>query len=174
MTTLKNFIYNKFITGFFPDIIDLSTYNTFQCKSCMKGKTSKKRQLVGHRVKYQKEYEAFECIHSDIFGPLPNLSSSTPKYFISSLINFFFTRLRWVFLLHSKKVNTVTRIFYKFIKMVKTHFGSRTHAFGLDRDSEYTTLLSGMFLIVRVFDLSTPFLVFLLRMVLRNVEISPF
>ena len=133
---IKKSLLDKTITGLTHDSIDWTDINNFQCPFCMKGKTRKHPHIVGHRTKYQKDYAPFEYIHSDIFGPLPNLPSSAPKYFISFIDEN--TRFRWVYPLRSKDSATVTPMFYNFIKMIKTQFNVRIKCFQLDRGSEYT------------------------------------
>lgn len=96
----------------------------------------KHRHVIAHGIKYQEDYAPFEYIHSDIFGPLPHLPSTAPKYFISFIDEN--TRFRWVYPLKSKDADTITSIFYEFIKMVKTQFSVRIKSFQLDRGSEYT------------------------------------
>lgn len=81
----------KTITGLgYNSIDDWSSISTFQCTHCMKGKTHKHWHIIGHHTKYQADCAPFfEYIHSDIsdiFGPLPYLPPSTPKYTISFLM----------------------------------------------------------------------------------------
>ena len=95
----------------------------------------KHRHVIAHGIKYQEDYAPFEYIHSDIFGPLPHLPSTAPKYFISFIDEN--TRFRWLYPLKSKDADTITSIFHKFIKMIKTRFSVRIKSFQLDHGSEY-------------------------------------
>lgn len=115
---IKKSLLDKTIKGLTHDSIDSTDVNKFQCPVCMKGKTRKHPHIIGHCTKYQKDYAPFEYIHSDIFGPFPNLPPSTPKYFISFIDEN--THFRWVYPLWSKDSATVTTFLYNFIQMLKT------------------------------------------------------
>lgn len=133
---IKTTIDRNMISGITSADVDWSGIHSFQCTSCMKGKSTRHKHIIGSRIKYQKEYAPFEYIHTDVFGPMSHLPVGTPSYFISFTDES--TRFRWVFPLYSKDSQNVTRIFSKFINMVSNQFKTNILSFQMDRGSEFT------------------------------------
>ncbi|EDO17438.1 Tkp1 protein [Vanderwaltozyma polyspora DSM 70294] len=133
---IKDSIRKGLIKNISYDNIDWSGFDTFQCPDCLKGKSTQHKHYVGSRVKYQREYNTFEFLHTDLFGPVPNMPTSSPTYFIS------FTdeqsRFRWVFPLRSKDASTVTTVFRNIVATFGTQFDTKVLVFQMDRGSEFT------------------------------------
>ncbi|QLG70918.1 hypothetical protein HG535_0A08650 [Zygotorulaspora mrakii] len=134
--TLRDSIKQGMLTNLSMDDIDWSGYSNFQCEDCVSGKSKKHKHLVGSRLTYQKSYQPFEFLHTDIFGPVPHMPTSSPSYFMAFTDEA--TRFRWVFGLWNKEAETVTSKFRELVNMVKTQFNTKVRSFQMDRGSEYT------------------------------------
>lgn len=125
--------------------VDWLNINSFQCKYCLLGKTTRHRHTVRSRLKYQKEYQPFEYIHSDLFEPVSGISAVQPSYFISFSDEC--TRFRWVFPLRHKNANSVHKVFKTLINMKHTQFNTKLLSFQMDNGTEYNnSILQDLFI----------------------------
>ncbi|CCD25831.2 integrase catalytic domain-containing protein NDAI_0G00550 [Naumovozyma dairenensis CBS 421] len=132
-------IESKLITNIRINDVDWTGIDKFQCKDCLAGKLTKHKHIVGSRLKYQKYYEPFEYIHTDLFGPVSGVDITSPKYFISFTDEN--TRFRWVFPLKKKDADHILPIFQQLVNYIKTQFKVRVLTFHMDRGSEYTSTM---------------------------------
>ncbi|CCD23648.1 uncharacterized protein NDAI_0B06160 [Naumovozyma dairenensis CBS 421] len=136
---IRKSIESKLITNIRINDVDWSGIDKFQCKDCLAGKITKHKHIVGSRLKYQKSYEPFEYIHTDLFGPVSGVDITSPKYFISFTDEN--TRFRWVFPLKKKDADHILPIFQQLVNYIKNQFKVRVLTFHMDRGSEYTNKL---------------------------------
>ncbi|EDO16464.1 Tkp1 protein [Vanderwaltozyma polyspora DSM 70294] len=133
---IKDSIRKGLIKNISYDNIDWSGFETFQFPDCLKGKSTQHKHYVGSCVKYQREYNTFEFLHTDLFAPVPNMPTSSPTYFIS------FTdersKFRWDFPLRSKDAAIVTTVFRNIVAFISTQFDTKVLGFQMDRGSEFS------------------------------------
>ncbi|CCF56958.1 hypothetical protein KAFR_0B06620 [Kazachstania africana CBS 2517] len=127
------------------DKIDWRGIDKFQCKECLAGKMRRHKHTVGSRLKYQQFFEPFQYIHTDLFGPMSDVSATTPTYFISFVDEN--TRFRWVYPLRSKSAEHILLVFRKLVNFIRTQFSTKVKAFQMDRGSEYRNELLDDFFI---------------------------
>ena len=131
--TFKNIPYND---------VDWTGYSTFQCVDCQQGKATTHKHIEGVRLKYQKKYQPFEYIHSDVFGPVP--SSSIAKYFVTFIDEK--TSYRWVFPLKEKSAETILDITVGLVNTIERQFNAKVKAFEFDHGSEYNNKIMFQYL----------------------------
>lgn len=134
--TIKETISKKLIQNISLQDVDWTGYDKFQCPDCMKGKASKHKHFIGSRLKYQNDYGAFEYIHTDLFGPVSDVSAIAPLYFISFTDEA--TRFRWVYPLQTKSAEAVYYAFDHLVRQIRTQFNVKVLSFHMDRGSEFT------------------------------------
>jgi len=104
------------------------------CDVCLRAKQTRSP----FPISINKTTQAFELIHSDLWGPYRTISHCGARYFLTLVDDF--SRSVWIHLLNDK---TEAPTWIKnFIAMVETQFSTRVKSFRSDNGTEFTSLAS--------------------------------
>ncbi|KAL3642739.1 hypothetical protein CASFOL_013554 [Castilleja foliolosa] len=105
---------------------------TVLCPSCMKSK-SHKLPFADSKSSYQ---NAFDLIHSDVWGPSPVTSSSGFRYYVSFIDHL--SRYTWIYLLKNK--SDTLQAFIHFKKLIETQYNGKIRIVQTDGGGEFIAL----------------------------------
>src|SRR3954464_13307341 len=101
-----------------------------KCEACELAKHSR----TVYPASGNKSLKQFDLIHSDVWGPTNNTSTSGCSWFVTFIDCY--SRTTWVSLLKAK--SDVLSVFQNFHKMIETQFGTHIKAIRTDNGTEYT------------------------------------
>lgn len=107
--------------------------NTKQiCCACQLAKSHK----LSFSSSTSKAFHSLVLVHSDLWGPVPILSTTSARYFLLFVNDF--SRFTWIYVLHSK--DQVSSTFLKFKALVETQFNLSIKNLQSDNGGEFKAL----------------------------------
>ena len=101
------------------------------CEHCLYGKQTQ----VSHKHRGNRKDQRLALVHSDLCGPMPNLSLGGASYFVTFIDDY--SRKVWIYFLKHK--DDVLNVFKRFVTLVENESGTKLKCLHIDNGGEYVS-----------------------------------